>query len=124
MSGKTKSPDEGHEADTASEPPKSGVSPTGYKPQAYYLPVEVHERLKAAWWALRDKDVDPAVADTLAEYVANLLGDEAVRLEQTYNEGKPFPPAPRRARGIGVVARQRQSRFMTQVWSERAAKDE
>jgi hypothetical protein len=100
------------------------VSPTGYKPQAYYLPVEVHERLKAAWWALHDKNVDPAVAETLAEYVANLLGDEATRLEQTYNGGNRFPPAPRRARGTRVEARQRQSEYMTQVWSDRAGKDE
>jgi hypothetical protein len=56
----------------------------------------LHARLKAAWWATRD---EPEGAPSLAGLVEISFLREAEQLEQLYNEGEPFPPAPARAQG-------------------------
>lgn len=89
-----------------------------YKPQAYYLPVDLHERLKAAWWATRDKE-PPDGAGSMNLIVERLLEEECARLEQKYNEGKPFPPAPKKARGVSGAGTQRQRAYMEEYWANR-----
>lgn len=89
-----------------------------YKPQAYYLPIELHERLKAAWWATRDEP-EPDGAGSLGNKVVRLFEIECERLEQKFNGGKPFPPAPKNARGISGEGTQRQREFMEEYWSAR-----
>ncbi|MDZ7881913.1 MAG: hypothetical protein U5N53_02890 [Mycobacterium sp.] len=81
-----------------------GVNPkgaSGYRHQTYYLPVALHARLKAAWWATKDK---PEGAPALAGLVEVAFEREASHLGELYNEGVPFPPAPAKARGISRAA--------------------
>ena len=103
-----------------SAPSESVPEPGGktYKPQAYYLPTELHERFKAAWWATRGEPA-PDGAGSMGAKLERLLEVECDRLEQLYNEGKPFPPAPKRARGTSGEGTQRQRAFMERYWSER-----
>ena len=89
-----------------------------YKPQAYYLPVELHERFKAAWWATRGEPA-PDGAGSMGAKVERLLEEECLRLEELYNQGEPFPPAPKRARGTTGEGTQRQRAFMERYWSDR-----
>ena len=96
-----------------------GVNPrgaTGYRHQTYYLPVALHARLKAAWWSTRD---EPEGAPSLAGLVEVAIGREADRLEQLYNSGDPFPPAPAKARGISRTAAQRQGEWLRGEWERR-----
>lgn len=96
-----------------------GVNPkgaAGYRHQTYYLPVALHARLKAAWWATKDK---PEGAPALAGLVEVAFEREASHLEQLYNEGAPFPPAPAKARGISRAAAQRQGEWLRGEWERR-----
>jgi|TARA_B100000678_G_scaffold123912_1_gene103624 hypothetical protein len=96
-----------------------GVNPrgaAGYRHQTYYLPVALHARLKAAWWSTRD---EPEGAPALAGLVEVAFMREADRLEQLYNEGAPFPPAPAKARGISRAAAQRQGEWLRGEWERR-----
>ena len=88
----------------------------GYGHQTYYLPVALHARLKAAWWATRD---EPEGVPSLAGLVEISFLREAEQLEQFYNEGEPFPPAPARARGISRAAAQRQGEWLRGEWERR-----
>lgn len=97
--------------------PAAHVTANGYRSHAYYLPTALHERLKAAWWATKDEPA-PDGEPSLATKVARLFEEEAERLEQKFNGGEPFPPAPRRARGVDPEASRRQGEFMTGVWSK------
>ncbi|WP_299091792.1 hypothetical protein, partial [uncultured Microbacterium sp.] len=47
------------------------------------------------------------------------IGREADRLEQLYNSGDPFPPAPAKARGISRTAAQRQGEWLRGEWERR-----
>ena len=89
------------------------MSATGYRSIAYFLPVALHARLKAAWWSTRD---EPEGAPALAGLVEVAFMREADRLEQLYNEGAPFPPAPAKARGISRAAAQRQGEWLRGEW--------
>ena len=96
-----------------------GVNPNGaagYRHQTYYLPVALHARLKAAWWATKDK---PEGAPALAGLVEVAFEREASHLEQLYNEGVAFPPAPAKARGISRAAAQRQGEWLRGEWERR-----
>ena len=64
------------------------MSATGYRSIAYFLPVALHARLKAAWWSTRD---EPEGAPALAGLVEVAIGRETDRLEHLYNAGSPFP---------------------------------
>ncbi|WP_141677804.1 hypothetical protein [Microbacterium oleivorans] len=101
-------------------PPRArGANPrgaSGLGHQAYYLPVDLHSRLKAAWWATRDENDG---APSLAGLVAAAFELEADRLEKTYNAGEPFPPAPARARGSSRAAAQRQGEWLRGEWERR-----
>ena len=86
--------------------------------QAYYLPVELQQRFKAAWWATRGESA-PDGAGSMGKKLERLLELECSRLEELYNNGEPFPPAPKGARGVSGEGNQRQRAFMEQYWSER-----
>ncbi len=62
------------------------TEPTGSAGKTYYLPEGLHPRLKAAWWATQEQP-------TLGAFVAGLFDRESTRLEDTYNDGRPFPAA-------------------------------
>ncbi|MGC5224536.1 hypothetical protein ACPW96_18375 [Micromonospora sp. DT81.3] len=89
---------------------------TGYGHRAYYLPVALHARLKAAWWASR---ANPDGAPSLAGLVERAFTEEASRLEQLHNAGAPFPPAPDTARGVSRAAAERQGEWLRAEWERR-----
>lgn len=92
------------------------VTATGYRTIAYYLPAELQERLKAAWWATRDLADGAPSLNALVELV---LTQEAERLEQAHNDGLPFPPAPEGARGRSRAAAERQGEWLSAEWARR-----
>lgn len=92
------------------------VTATGYRTIAYYLPAELQERLKAAWWGTRDLDDGAPSLNALVELV---LTQETERLEQAHNEGRPFPPAPEGARGRSRLAAERQGEWLSAEWARR-----
>ena len=94
----------------------SGRGSDGYRPVAYYLPADLHVRIKGAWWALRT----PATP-TLATVVEDLFTNEAERLELEHNAGAPFPEAPDSARGVNSAASRRQGEWMRREWEARRA---
>lgn len=94
----------------------SGHSGEGYRYVAYYLPADLHARIKGAWWALRS----PATP-TLSSVVEALFTAEAERLELEHNAGAPFPAAPESARGVNSAAARRQGDWMRREWETRRA---
>lgn len=60
--------------------------------QGFWIRTSDHERLKAAWWATQ-------TVPTLGALISDIEISEADRLEQEFNDGQPFAPAPRGARG-------------------------
>jgi hypothetical protein len=96
---------------SAARASKSSSSP-GHRSHAYYLRSELHERLKAAWWAT-NSDL------TLSLFVAKAMAAEAERLELEHNAGEAFPLAPKGARGVDPAASRRQGQFMTELWAEK-----
>lgn len=57
--------------------------------KAYYLPVGLHARLKAAWWATRDQEDS---APTLGLLVTRAFNRAVVELQNDHNSGAMFPP--------------------------------
>lgn len=100
---------------TSSSGDGAKVTATGFRTQAYYLPAALHERLKAAWFALQNDD-GPDSSPTLSALVARLMLEEAQRLEERYNAGQPFPPAPKGARGQDPEAIRRQGDWLAEQW--------
>ena len=99
------------------------VTATGYRPHAYYLPDELHERFKAAWWSTREQPA-PDGAPSLSTLVERILLEECERLEEKYNAGEPFPPAPRNARGMNPAAARRQAEWLETMWQRSRSKGE
>jgi len=100
---------------TSPEESREGaVTATGYRTRSYYLLDELHERIKAAWWATREL---PEGEPALGTLVGRLFEAVAKRLEELYNNGERFPPAPRSARGVDPEAAKRQGAFMADVWA-------
>jgi len=83
---------------------------SGHRSRTYYLTSDLHDRIKAAWWATQEQP-------SLSILVAALLEVEAGRLERAHNAGEPFPPAPASARGVDPEAARRQGQFMTNLWA-------
>lgn len=90
--------------------PGLGRSPrsTGYRARSYYVPDELHFRLRNAWWATHVLDGGP---ETISSAVVEALEAVVRDLEDTYNDGQPFPPMPegRRPIGAGPQGRARQA---------------
>lgn len=91
-----------------------GIASEGHRLVAYYLPADLHARLKATWWALRD-----ARSPALSSVVEALFVDAAATLEQRHNNGTPFPAAPDSARGVSRAAAVRQGEWMRREWEHR-----
>lgn len=91
-----------------------GASSADHRLVAYYLPADLHTRLKATWWALRNTRT-PA----LSSVVETLFTEAAAELEQACNGGAPFPPAPDSARGVSRAAASRQGEWMRREWETR-----
>ena len=91
-----------------------GAASEGRRLVAYYLPADLHARLKATWWALRD-----ARTPALASVVESLFVATVQTLEQRHNQGAPFPPAPESARGVSRAAAERQGEWMRREWEIR-----
>lgn len=85
----------------------------------YYIPLAVHQRFVSAWAGARGEHLAAASVSALA---AELLEAEAGRLEQEFNEGEPFSPAPPRARGVDPTAARRQGEIMSEIWQQRRSK--
>lgn len=83
------------------------VSASGYRSHTYYIQNAAHERLKAAWWALVNKE--GAQQRSLSALVEALILEEAERLEVEHNNGEPFDPAPQRARIVDPEGVRRQA---------------
>lgn len=94
----------------------SGRGGEGYRYVAYYLPADLHARIKGAWWALRS-----SATPTLSSVVERLFTVEADRLELEHNAGHPFPAAPDSARGVNSAAARRQGEWMRLEWETRRA---
>jgi len=93
-----------------------GVASEDHRYVAYYLPANLHARLKAAWWATRDESTP-----TLSALVERAFVAEASRLEESHNGGAQFPPAPESARGVSAAAARRQGEWMRREWESRRA---
>lgn len=92
--------------------PAGAESATGYRSIAYFIPAELHARLKAAWWSTRD---EPEGAPSLAGLVELAFVRETDHLEGLYNSGAPFPLAPARAQGVnprGAVGYSHQTYYL------------
>jgi hypothetical protein len=83
---------------------------SGHRSHTYYLTLDLHQRIKAAWWATKERP-------SLSILVAELMAAEATRLELAHNAGETFPAAPRNARGVDPAASRRQGEFMTSLWA-------
>ena len=84
----------------------------------YYIPVETHDRFVAAWAGTRSH---PAAAASVSALAAEALEAETVRLEEHFNGGAPFPPAPESARGFDPTTARRQGVIMSEIWQQRRA---
>lgn len=91
-----------------------GAASEDHRLVAYYLPADLHARLKATWWALRD-----ARTPALSSVVEALFLGAAAALEQRHNGGVPFPAAPDSARGVSRAAAVRQGEWMRREWENR-----
>ena len=99
--------------------PKGAQGPRGtasadHRLVAYYLPADLHVRIKATWWALRD-----ASSPALSSVVESLFTAAAVELEEEHNGGASFAPAPDSARGVSRAAALRQGEWMRREWETR-----
>lgn len=73
--------------------PQSDDAGGGYRYRSLYLPSEVFDRSRNAFWALRDREGEPqSLSDWWATAGALLVEQQ----EREANSGRPFPPAPDR----------------------------
>ena len=91
-----------------------GATSTEHRYVAYYLPADLHARLKAAWWGTRSTAVP-----TLSALVETVFITEATRLEEHHNAGATFPAAPDSARGVSGAAARRQGEWLRREWEIR-----
>lgn len=71
------------------------VRSSGYRSRTYYLPDDVHFRIRNAWWHTQT-EVDGH--DSMSGLVASALLAVVEKLEARYNCGRPFPEIPDRRR--------------------------
>ncbi len=68
---------------------------SGYRSRTYYLPDDLHFRLRNAWWHTQ---TEPGGHDSISELVAFALLPVVEELEARYNGGAPFTEIPDRRR--------------------------
>ena len=80
---------------------------SGYRSRTYYLPDELHFRMRNAWWHTQTQ---PGGHDSISELVTFALLPVVEELEARYNSGLPFPEIPERRRPkAGPSGRARQA---------------
>lgn len=80
---------------------------SGYRSRTYYLPDDLHFRMRNAWWHTQTQ---PGGHDSISELVAFALLPLVEELETRYNGGEPFPEIPERRRlKAGPSGRARQA---------------
>jgi hypothetical protein len=80
---------------------------SGYRSRTYYLPDDLHFRMRNAWWHTQTQ---PGGHDSISELVAFALLPVVEELEARYNSGLPFPEIPERRRPkAGPSGRARQA---------------
>lgn len=80
---------------------------SGYRSRTYYLPDDLHFRMRNAWWHTQTQ---PGGHDSISELVAFALLPLVEELEARYNGGAPFPEIPERRRPkAGPAGRARQA---------------
>ena len=80
---------------------------SGYRSRTYYLPDDLHFRMRNAWWHTQTQ---PGGHDSISELVALALLPVVEELEARYNSGLPFPEIPERRRPkAGPSGRARQA---------------
>lgn len=65
---------------------------SGHRSRSYYVPDEVHFRLRNAWWHTRERQDQGSLSTLVASALRSLVED----LEVRFNEGRPFPEVGRR----------------------------
>ncbi|HYY09598.1 MAG TPA: hypothetical protein VE781_01595 [Kineosporiaceae bacterium] len=68
---------------------------SGYRSRTYYLPDDLHFRMRNAWWHTQTQ---AGGHDSISELVASALLPVVEELEARYNGGDPFPEIPERRR--------------------------
>ena len=80
---------------------------SGYRSRTYYLPDDLHFRMRNAWWHTQTQS---GGHDSISELVASALLPVVEELEARYNSGLPFPDIPDRRRPkAGPSGRARQA---------------
>ena len=80
---------------------------SGYRSRTYYLPDDLHFRMRNAWWHTQTQ---PDGHDSISELVAFALLPVVEELEARYNCGQPFAEIPERRRPkAGPSGRARQA---------------
>jgi hypothetical protein len=77
---------------------------SGYRTRSYYLPDDLHFRLRNAWWHTQARGDH----DSLSNLVAAALRPVVEELESRYNGGRPFPELPE-GRRLATGPRRRRS---------------
>lgn len=95
---------------------------TGLRAHSHYTPNELEERAKNAWyWTQLEVDG----FNTKSELVIAGMTLMCELLEEQYNDGRAFPPAPEQTRrGPSPAGTARQSQAMRAYWSRRRTPDE
>jgi hypothetical protein len=83
---------------------------SGYRSRTYYLPDDLHFRIRNAWWHTQ---TEPDGHDSISELVAFALLPVVEELEARHNGGRPFPEIPERRRPkAGPSGRARQAQAL------------
>ncbi len=83
---------------------------SGYRSRTYYLPDDLHFRIRNAWWHTQ---TEPDGHDSISELVAFALLPVVEELEASHNSGHPFPEIPERRRPkAGPSGRARQAQAL------------
>ena len=83
---------------------------SGYRSRTYYLPDDLHFRIRNAWWHTQ---TEPDGHDSISELVALALLPVVEELEARFNGGRPFPEIPERRRPkAGPSGRARQAQAL------------
>jgi hypothetical protein len=90
---------------------------SGYRSRSYYLPDDLHFRIRNAWWHTQ---TEAGGHDSISELVTLALLGVVEELEARYNGGRPFPEIPdgRRPKA-GPSGRARQARAVSSWASPR-----
>lgn len=101
-----------------------GRSPrsTGYRARSYYLPDDLHFRMRNAQWHTQ---AQPDGYDSISELVTAALWQVVIDLEERHNGGQPFPDIPERNRPkAGPSGRARQAAAVRANAADKRAREQ